>query len=101
MTLQPKSPRVGRSPKLKAKWLSNTLAYQYGNNGTKKSEIIVLANDLDQYLQVTEHLSETDTPSGQATKLLCLALQKGSRFFSLREDTFIKRDLGCWRVKKV
>ena len=54
MTLQPKSPRVGRSPKLKAKWLSNTLAYQYGNNGTnKKSEIIVLSNDLDQYLQVT------------------------------------------------
>lgn len=52
MTLQPKSPRVGRSPKLKAKWLSNTLAYQYGNNGTnKKSEIIVLSNDLDQYLQ--------------------------------------------------
>ena len=55
MTLQPKSPRVGRSPKLKAKWLSNTLAYQYGNNGTKKSEIIVLSNDLDQYLQVKSH----------------------------------------------
>ena len=55
MALQPKSPRVGRSPKLKAKWLSNTLAYQYGNNGTnKKSEIIVLSNDLDQYLQVIE-----------------------------------------------
>ncbi|KAL4231981.1 EF-hand and coiled-coil domain-containing protein 1 [Mactra antiquata] len=51
MSLGPKSPMVGRSPKLKAKWLANTMAYQYGNNGTKKSEIIVLTNNLDQYLQ--------------------------------------------------
>ncbi|XP_052773445.1 EF-hand and coiled-coil domain-containing protein 1-like [Mya arenaria] len=51
MSLLPQSPRVGRSPRLKAKWLSNTMAYQYGNNGAKKSEIIVLTNDLDQYLQ--------------------------------------------------
>lgn len=27
------------------------MAYQYGNNGSKKTEIIVLSNDLDQYLQ--------------------------------------------------
>lgn len=27
------------------------MAYQYGNNGSKKTEIIVLTNDLDQYLQ--------------------------------------------------
>jgi len=51
MSLTPKSPRVGRSPRLKAKWLSNTMAYQYGSNGSRKSELLVLTNDLDQYLQ--------------------------------------------------
>ncbi|KAH3789099.1 EF-hand and coiled-coil domain-containing protein 1-like [Dreissena polymorpha] len=51
MNIVPQSPRIGRSPRLKAKWLSSTMAYQYGNNGSKKNEILVLTNDLDQYLQ--------------------------------------------------
>lgn len=51
LNVVPSSPRIGRSPRLKAKWLSNTMAFQYGNNGSKKNEIIVLSNDLDQYLQ--------------------------------------------------
>lgn len=87
MSLIPQSPRIGRSPKLKAKWLSNTMAYQYGNNGTKKNEIIVLSNNLDQYLQ--DIFQSIDTKgrgkiSGEEFRLLCDVL-------NLRESV-INRD---------
>lgn len=74
MSLIPQSPRIGRSPKLKAKWLSNTLAYQYGNNGSKKNEIIVLTNNLDQYLQDIFQSIDTKSRgkiSGEDFRLLC------------------------------
>lgn len=35
------------------------MAYQYGNNGSKKNEILVLTNDLDQYLQDMFHSIDT------------------------------------------
>lgn len=87
MSLVPQSPRIGRSPKLKAKWLSNTMAYQYGTNGKKKSEIIVLSNNLDQYLQ--DIFQSIDTKgrgkiSGVEFRLLCDVL-------NLRESV-INRD---------
>lgn len=74
MSLVPNSPRVGRSPRLKTKWLSNTMAYHYGNNGSKQSEILVLSNDLDQYLQ--DIFQSIDTKgrgkiSSEEFRLLC------------------------------
>lgn len=88
MSLIPQSPRIGRSPKLKAKWLSNTMAFQYGSNGAKKSEIIVLTNDLDQYLQDIFQSIDTKNRgkiSGDEFRLLCDVL-------NLRETT-IKKDV--------
>lgn len=87
MSLIPQSPRVGRSPKLKAKWLSNTMAYQYGNNGTRKNEIIILSNNLDQYLQdifQSIDIKGRGKISGEEFRLLCDVL-------NLRESA-INRD---------
>ncbi|KAK3611316.1 hypothetical protein CHS0354_015735 [Potamilus streckersoni] len=68
------SPRLSRSPKMKAKWLANTLAYQYGHSKPSKNELIVLSSDLDQYLQ--EIFFSLDSQgngkiSSQDFKILC------------------------------
>ena len=97
VNIVPNSPRVGRSPRLKAKWLSNTMAYQYANNGSKKNEIIVLTNDLDTYLQ--DIFQSIDSKgrgkiSLEEFRLLCdvlnLKCEKGSNKYGLEGDMSFK-----------